>query len=805
MKPFRSLHFRRIAPFAAALPLAARAASPLLLPGGTTMLSSGSAEETRKSLVAVGKSLAEDTSTEVWIVQYDPEKTLASAIRNLVSGAGARILSPVSGGAYLVRATKAQQLSILESGEVVATRTYAPGDKCAPVEETGLAKGFAPGGEADGDPIFVVSAFGKSEGDAMRDKVAALSGCEVLDGGEGMLRVRMTDAGRAAAAALPEVAAIGPWLEPTLGNDIAVRAMHVDSIWPVKAKAAAVSATSFSSGASVPAPRPVVQDLFSKGLLNPDGTDPSAPAPAIETAPATLAAGIEPAASPVSALNLTGKGQIVAVCDSGLDTGDLSSLHPDVRDRVIKAFAYGRPAETREWTGDWSDPNGHGTHVVGSVLGNGTASDGQYTGPAYEAGLVLQSHSDARGLVGFDNLARAGLNRYAAILAHAYAVKDANGNSPRIHSNSWGAAAKGYYNEASQMFDLGSFVLPDLLSVIAAGNEGVDVKPPLGVIDPMSMGAPGTAKNSLTVGAAENSRTSGGYANKMWGSGSWMKNFPNDPIMSDLVSSPKSGVRGMAAFSSRGPCADGRIKPDIVAPGTDILSIRSRAVPNLPSTWGPFNEFYHFMGGTSMATPLVAGTAALVRQWCAERCGIANPDAATVKAVLCAGAKSLYPGQYGEGQFLEIPKEYPNNVEGWGMVDLENSVANRDGVAVKDGAIIAEGESATFRFRAPGGKPLCILMAYSDAPATAFSGGLVNDLDLTVTDPAGKRWYPNSKNGPDAVNNVEGVRWTAAPAGEYVATVRARSIQAPMDAGWTQNRENAVRFSLVANGALQAE
>ena len=164
-----------------------------------------------------------------------------------------------------------------------------------------------------------------------------------------------------------------------------------------------------------------------------------------------------------------------------------------------------------------------------------------------------------------------------------------------------------------------------------------------------------------------------------------------------------------------------------------------------------------------MATPLVAGTAALVRQWLVERKGVANPDAATMKALLCAGAKSLYPGQYGEGEFLEIPKTYPNNVEGWGMVDLENTVANPDGVAFRDGEVIAEGEKLSFRFRAPGDRPLCILMAYSDAPATSFSGGLINDLDLTVTDPSGKLWYPNCKKGPDRINNVEGVRLTSAP------------------------------------------
>ncbi|MBP5543606.1 MAG: S8 family serine peptidase [Kiritimatiellae bacterium] len=816
---------------ATALPLAVSAATPLLLPGGAKTLAPGSTEETRKSLVAVGKSLAEDTSTDVWIVQYDPEKTMASAIRNLVSSVGAQLLSPVAGGAYLVRATKAQQLAILESGQIEATRQYDPSDKCAPINDSGLAKGFALGGASSGDAVFVVSAFDGADNAALREQVAALKGCEVLDGGEGILRVRMTAAGRAAAAALPEVASIGEWIEPRLINDVAVQAMHVNSIWPSRqAPAQTDKAVSNVRDAAPESRRVTAVDFFSKGLLTADGFDASEPkvarnAPRQSEAKETIAAVESASSATTTSLGLTGKGQIVAVCDTGLDTGNLSTLHPDVRGRIVKTFAYGRPAEKQNWTGDWSDESGHGTHVAGSVLGNGAASGGKYTGPAYEARIVFQSHGskqfwveDKNGnrrlttkITGFGNLASIGVNPYSAVLVHAYQSTDQDGNSPKIHSNSWGGNAEGEYADSSRSFDLVSFFLPDFLTVVAAGNEGVDHKPPYGVIDPGSMGSPATAKNCLTVGAAENYRNNGGYSEKVWSFGSWEEDFPNNPIAQDFISRPQSGSQGMAAFSSRGPCLDGRVKPDVVAPGTDILSVRSRAKPQIPSSWGPFDEFYHFCGGTSMACPLVAGTAALVRQWLVERKGVANPDAATMKAILCAGAKSLAPGQYGTGQYREIPavwegddpKKYPNNVEGWGMVDLENSVANPDGVAFRDGQIISEGESLTFRVKVPGGRPLCILMAYSDAPATSFSGGLINDIDLTVTDPSGKLWFPNCNDGPDRVNNVEGVRWDSAPAGEYIATVRAASIQSPMDQKLTNGRENAARFSLVANGARE--
>jgi hypothetical protein len=93
-------------------------------------------------------------------------------------------------------------------------------------------------------------------------------------------------------------------------------------------------------------------------------------------------------------LGLFGSGQIVAVADSGLDTGNLNTLHPDVRGRVNKAYPLGQPD-----TENWADAVGHGTHVVGSVLGSGVAS-GSNPGAHSYAGTYAGTAPEARTPMG---------------------------------------------------------------------------------------------------------------------------------------------------------------------------------------------------------------------------------------------------------------------------------------------------------------------------------------------------------------------------------------------------------------------
>ena len=452
-------------------------------------------------------------------------------------------------------------------------------------------------------------------------------------------------------------------------------------------------------------------------------------------------------------LGLTGTNQIVAVCDTGLDMGNTNNLHRDFSNKIVWAQALGR-------TGDWSDPDSHGTHVAGSVLGSGAMSTNRYKGVAYQAKLVIQSVLDSGGGLG-------GLPEDLNVL-----FKAAYTNGARIHSDSWGAAVNGEYDFRSRNLDMFVWSNRTMLVVVAAGNDGTDANNN-GVVDLDSMDTPGTAKNCLTVGASENWRA----ISSTYGA-SWTNDYKVEPIYSDNIAETDP-VHGLVAFSSRGPCDDGRIKPDIVAPGTFVISTRSRASSD--TGWGvPSNTNYLYMGGTSMATPLTSGAAALMRQWLTTTGGIADPSAALLKALLINGARDMTPGQYGTGAYQEITAR-PDNAQGFGHVDLYNTLqpATNQFLDLFDTNSLSTGQTNTYTYSVSAGSTnkFTLTLAYADYWATAGSGKmLINDLDLTVIKPGGTTNYANGRTSKDATNNVEFIELAADEAGTYTVVVSARTV-----------------------------
>ena len=464
-----------------------------------------------------------------------------------------------------------------------------------------------------------------------------------------------------------------------------------------------------------------------------------------------------------SVLGLTGAGQTIAVCDTGLDSGNTGTLHRDFTNRVT-GFGWTNGVYSAGYS--WADYDEHGTHVSGSVLGNGTMSTGLYKGVAYEANLIFQG-------------AQADLSGIPAELGTLF--RQAFTNGARIHSDSWGYDDHGYYNTDSRALDQYVWSNKTFLVLVAAGNSGTDSNTTDGVIDPMSVASPATAKNCLTVGASENYRTTGGYSTTTWGS-AWPDDYPTTPISADYISRPMSNnVQGLAAFSSRGPCNDGRIKPDIVAPGTDIISTRTRKVA--ATGWGTVsgNTNYIYMGGTSMATPLTAGAAGLARQWVTTTGGITNPSAALLKALLINGARNMAPGQYLSGSKQEIATARPDKSQGWGHVDLYNTLqpASNQFLNLVDTNSLSTGQTNTFTLTvsATSTNKFILTMAYADYWGTAGSGKiLVNDLDLTVRKPGGTTLYANSRTNLDATNNVEMIEFAADESGTYTVKVVGRSV-----------------------------
>jgi len=482
---------------------------------------------------------------------------------------------------------------------------------------------------------------------------------------------------------------------------------------------------------------------------------------------------------------ITPRSEIAAAADGAALA--LGSLHPGNK---IIGF----------WTkpGEDDTPEAHGTHTAGTIAGD---LAGKFGNSLYAASSDSQAnHDKADGMAPHAQLLGTTLE-FLSYDDGPYPLQklldQAHAAGARIHSDSW-SDTYGTYAQFSRAADIATYRHDDLLMVKSAGNTGnADTK---GSSSRMTCGAsdwrggrcwnstgdPAAAKNILVVGAV--------------GHGS---------------------SKDVAEYSARGTL-DGRFRPDITAPGTDVVSVADQAGTSVNAA--RYSPKTAKMSGTSMSTPTISGAAALVREYFTggfypsgartAADGLA-PSSALLKAVLLNASQPVKDSANASSYANKGASDWPIVGGGWGRPWLDGNLwfkstktGGNDNRRLRlfersNGSGLKTGESNEYEIAAVrAGEELRITLVWTDPPATTGAAlALVNNLDLEVEGPDGRIYRGNqltagvsteyctqtrseSQKGctvagdtqTDALNNVEQVRLTAPTAGKYILRVKGKAV-----------------------------
>ncbi len=496
----------------------------------------------------------------------------------------------------------------------------------------------------------------------------------------------------------------------------------------------------------------------------------------------------------------TDSGLVVDLVDSGLDNGTTNPNHFGFyvggNTGQASRIAYIRLEGIPNAGSTLQGCDGHGTlngHIIGGY-NDRTNGFPHQDSSGYRYGLGIAPFVRLGSSVVWDSEEWTSPD-YADMASRAYA------GGARISAQTWGAPNNALYDVRAQTYDaLVRDAQPADSAVAADGNQEMTIVFPAGNSNSVAdtFASPGTAKNVITVGAAENVHSHaaafGGAdaeGSDGWGYKDVLANNAND----------------MLAFSSRGPCADGRMKPDLVAPGTHVTGGTPAAIKTMAglgtglacfsATWicgmpgggfmGSANNFfplgqqwYSTSSGTSHSTAAAGGAAALVWQYFLNR-GWGPPSPAMLKAYLMNSTRYLTGTDANDTLW--------SSVQGMGGMNLGSAF---DGVSrllrdqLTNDTFTASGQSRTIRgFVVKTNKPVRITLSWTDAPGSTAGDAYNNDLDLRVA-AGGNTYYGNVFTGAfsttggvsDAKNNVESVFLPAGTTGWVEVVVTAANIVA---------------------------
>ncbi|MFP5352419.1 MAG: S8 family serine peptidase [Actinomycetota bacterium] len=446
-------------------------------------------------------------------------------------------------------------------------------------------------------------------------------------------------------------------------------------------------------------------------------------------------------------IGATGKGVVVGHVDSGVDMN-----HPEFGDRIKACFDYTAGGGLCT-AGNTDDVIGHGTHTLGIIMGDGSTGLGDAGGFAYGLGMAPGAEAVVQNAIGTPTTEDAWAKGYTSAYLDAYKA------GALVSANSWGPSGspKGYDADTRE-FDA-------MVRDVDAKKDGDQAYALVfsimnGSGGRSTQGTPDEGKNIIRVGGSGNR---------------------NGPGHDDLCT-----------CSAHGPALDGRLLPDLVAPGQNVMSTRatqgtlcglSGSARELPPS-----PLHAPCTGTSMASPHVSGGYAVFTEWYRKRFE-GTPSPALVKGAFVNGAVDLSKSGGVDADGVALTP-IPNNQQGWGRFNLGQTISSwQRGVVHIDQSVIFDDsrEHAEISVKpVDPSKPMKATLVWTDALGHGKGGKIpawVNDLDLIVSG-GGRTYLGNVFKGgwsvaggkADRMNNIENVYLQKPDSATFTIEVRAANI-----------------------------